>query len=49
MEETKNAYNILVGKPDGESRRRWRKYYKYYNGSLGNKVGSCGLDASGSG
>jgi hypothetical protein len=44
-----NAYRILVGKSErkrslGKPRRRWED-----NGSKGNRAGTCGLDASGSG
>jgi hypothetical protein len=42
---------FLVGKPEGKRslerhRRRWEDYIRIY---LGNKVGRCGLYASGSG
>jgi hypothetical protein len=52
MGEMINAYNILVGKPEGKTNylqdlstdRR-----QYQNGCLGSRVGRCGLDTSGSG
>jgi len=45
----RSANKILVGKPEvkgplGGPRSRWEE-----NGSYGNRVASCGLDASGSG
>jgi hypothetical protein len=49
MVEIRNIYNILVGKiegkrPCGRTRNRWLR--QYYNGSYGNCVGICGLNAS---
>jgi hypothetical protein len=49
--EKRNAYKVLVGKPEGKRpltrpRGRWGDNI---NGPLGNRVGRSGLDSSGSG
>jgi hypothetical protein len=51
MEEMRNAYNILVGKPEGKRpfgrlKRTWEDNIRI---DLINRVGRCGLGASGSG
>jgi hypothetical protein len=48
MGEERNAYRLLVGKPEGKwplgrPRRRW------VDGSFRDRFGRCGLDWSGSG
>jgi len=50
--EMRNAYKILVGKPErkrprGRPRSRWEDNIKM--DLKGNSVGGCGLDSSGSG
>jgi len=51
MGEMSNAYQILVGKPDGKrTRGRTRRKGKIIlEWILGNRVGRCELDSSGSG
>jgi hypothetical protein len=51
MREVRDAYNILVGKPEGRRRlggprRRWEDNT---DGSWGNRVWGCGFDLFGSG
>jgi hypothetical protein len=52
MGDTKNAYTILVGKPDGKkplgrTGRRWENDIGMYLEE--NRAGRCGLNSSGSG
>jgi hypothetical protein len=52
MGEMRNAYNILVGKPEGKRtlgrpKRRWKNNTRM--NLRGNRVRRCGLDASGTG
>jgi hypothetical protein len=52
MVEMRNAYKILVVKPEGKNllRRHRHKWENNIRKSLkGNRVGRCGLDMSGSG
>jgi hypothetical protein len=50
MEEIRNAYIILVGKPEGRRPQDFGVDGKIIlKWILGNRVGGCGLDASGSG
>jgi hypothetical protein len=49
MREMRNSYNTLVGNPERKSplvrrKRRWK-----YNIRMENRVGRCGMDASGLG
>jgi hypothetical protein len=46
-----NVYKILVGKPEGKRPlgRFWRRWKDNIKISQGDREGSCGLDASGSG
>jgi hypothetical protein len=51
MGEIRNSFNILIGKPERKrllrrSRRRWEDNIRR---DLGNRLGSCWLDACGSG
>jgi hypothetical protein len=55
MGEPRNAYRILVGKPEGKRslgrpRRRWVDYIKMDLREIGwDGMGWCGLDGTGSG
>jgi len=49
MEEMRNAYKIFVAKPEGKRPLRRPSIWEDMNGSWGNSVEMCGMDASGSG